>query len=139
MIAAVIDHIPRAVHIYFSEPISIIPFPDCIVFLLHPIVRKHLLYFWVCKPKILIKRDFGDWKYFKIVETCKNAFLGNSETACENGEFQTAVCFQSIFKEVTNQQCHLIIISPGIRFCQWNIIFIDQNNNFFFIIIFKQF
>ena len=103
------------------------------------IVFQHLPYFFIGKSEILVKLYICNGKNFQIIQSCKNTFPGNAHTSSQHRKFQAVICLKRILKQVADKDNHLIIIFPFKCFCQWNIIFIDQNNYFFPIMLFKKF
>ena len=98
MVTAIIDHIPRTINIRFSESVSIIPVLYCFIIRIQFVIVKHISHFIVCKTEIFIKCNFCDWKYFKIIKSCKYTFLRYTQTPGQNRKFQTIICFQNILK-----------------------------------------
>ena len=77
----IIDHIPGAIQPRFSKQVSVIPFPDLVIFIGQLIGDEHFLYFLIRKTKAGITVIIHDGKYFGIIQSRKNTFLRHSETS----------------------------------------------------------
>jgi len=93
MFVAVINDIPGTIDIYISKTVSVIPFFYSVVQFILLVIVKHIFHFSVREAKAFIKHHFGDRKYFKIIQSRKNAFFCNAKATCKNCKFETIICF----------------------------------------------
>ena len=138
MAVTIIDNIPRAVHIHLPKPVSVIPFLYCFIMRIQLIRMQHISYFGICKTKIFIKIHICYRIYLKVIQTGKNAFLRYSQTSCQHSKLQAVIGLQCILEQITDQQNHFLIITPFICFGKRDIILVDQNDNFFPIMLFQK-
>ena len=107
--------------------IPVVPFFECIPFLLEPCVRKQLVYLALREAKNVSIPRCGNIKTVQIVQASKNAFLGDAQGACEDAEFEMVIRFQSAREEATHETDHLIIKSILNSFCNRDIVFINEH------------
>ena len=132
---AVADHVPGTVNLLISEPVPIVPFLHSPIVLFQPIVPEHLSYFRVCKTEILVKLHVCHREHTEIVEPSENTLLRHPQAAGEHREIQVIIRFQHIFKEVSDQQNHAVIIAVLAGLRKRHIVLIDQHNRFLAIML----
>ena len=134
----VADDIPRTIDVHTAKTITVIPVPNCVIFIFQSIILQHFLYFLVQETKIFIKAHRRNGQDLKIIQSGKNTFLCHTQTACQHSEKQAVVCFQHLLKHIPDQQCHFLIISLLVRFRQGHIIFVNQNDYLLTKMLFQQ-
>ena len=66
--------------------------------------------------------------HLQIIQPGKNAFFGNPQAACKDGEIEIPVRLQRIAEHIPDEVYHRIVI-PGLkRPVQRNVIFVDQKD-----------
>ena len=76
--------------------------------------------------------------YLRVVQSCKDAFFGDPQTSRQYGKIQAVVGFQCIAQQVADKTYHFIVISCPKCFIKWNIIFINQQDDFLSIVLFEK-
>ena len=91
---------------------------------------KQFFYIGIGKTKIFIKSGAGDGVNLKIVESSKYALFCDAKTSGQHSKFQAVVCFQCISKHGADQGNHFVVVTMLKGFIEWNIIFINENDDF---------
>ncbi len=90
-VVAVVNDIPRAVHLLFSEPIAIIPLLDFVMMSLQSVVVQNRPDFAIRKTEVLIELRVCNRMHLEVVEPCEDALLRNSQATRHDREVEAVV------------------------------------------------
>ena len=130
-----LNHTPWIINICAAKYISIVPFLKDFILVRKTKILTHLFYLFFRKTKILVIALIQNRCDFQVVHAGKNTFTGNPEAARYHRKFKAAVGLKRSFKKRTDKVHHLPIKTLSKSIFQWNIIFINQYNCFFAVIL----
>lgn len=107
---------PWIINFRIPETISIVPLPHCFRIFRESIEIQHLIDFLLGKAKILRIGIIGDGHDFEVIQSCKNGFSADAQTAGNHSKSHIFVCFESGLKQGTYRKEDIIIesVKPGV-------------------------
>ena len=93
------------------------------------------MYFHACKSKILVICFIHHRINRQIIQTAKNALLGNSKNSRKKSIRNILIILKCSRKEISHKSNNFIVKIFGISFLNRRIIFINNNNRGFVIML----
>ena len=127
-------NIPRAVHFFTSEDVTVIPFGNSIISVWQTGIFKKFFYVIIGKSNRWCEIRWKNCIRYDIIHTCISTVFHSIKASGKNNALDVLICLAHITEHMFDHITDFVILRTVKRLCHRYIIFINYNKYFTIII-----